>query len=546
MTLDIFLHTLLLKLKINYSFGIPGAAIMPWFNFLYSQSEIKHITTTHENSSAYMAMHYSLVTKKLGVCYTTTGPGVSNIITGVAAAYSENIPLLIITGEVRRNHFGRNEYQESTGYDNKFNSVDIMKTVCKSSQKALNGAHFARLLINSYNIAFHGIPGPVHISVPFDVWQDTISTKTAYNLLNSIASKNFLTTCNDRELATFTKNLKLAKFPILLLGRGVIISHSGKLALKFSKKINIPIITTTRGKGIIPNNTSSLLGNIGMVPSNISKKYLDKIDLIIAVGTSLSPSSIGSLFKDIKTITININPTLSENTLLIENQIVSDALFFFKRIFEVKIDKEINFSYKINKIKRDKQLGQFEKKIKKELDSQEAIQIIEDTLHNDIIILPDAGSHWIWSMKYLSNRRINGILAGRSLGGMGQAIVGSIGVSLALPSEKIVCITGDGSFLMQGNEISIASQNNSKILFILFNDSALGRIYHAQKEDFQEKIIGTTYPRYNYAKIAKGLKLFSKRIKTQADLKRYINKWQKNPKPTLIEIIINKNSGLPS
>lgn len=547
-----FLLACLGRLPVGRLFGVPGHAVMPLYDALHDRDDVTPILTSHECGAAHMALHYGQASQSLGVCVATTGPGASNLLTGVATAFAEGAPLLAITGQSAQDQFGLRAYQESTGFGRTIDSVAMFRPVTKESGLMQSGPHLARTLASWIPRARSGRCGPVHISVPMNVWREAIPEAEAEALLALACQPPRSAAPSAADLDALFARIAAARQPVLLLGRGVASARAGDPAAAFAAAAGLPVITTTRGRGAIPSRLPANLGQIGMTSNPHTVQWFANagVDLVIAVGTSLSPSSIGPRLspaarRGARVIAVNVDESECRSVWLPDSVIEADAAAFFAAALERTADlRRLPPRALPRPAGRDAVSDVFEPR-PGVLHPLQVIAALNDISPADAIFLPDAGCHWVWSMRYLVNRAANGLLTGRALGGMGQAIAGAVGVALAHPERPVVCLTGDGCFLMHGMELAVAARHAPNAIFILFNDLSLNRVYHAQQTDFGGKVISSTFPDHRFCDIASALGAAAVRVCDADAFGRAYRRALDSGRCTLIECMIDREAGLP-
>lgn len=524
---------------------------MPIYNELYCRNDVEPVLAAHECGASYMAAHYGQQSQTIGVCVATTGPGATNMLTGVATAHAEGLPLLAVTGQCHQDTVGMRAYQESTGFGRTVDTVELYKPVTKASGMMQSGVHLARTLSSWIPLARSGRPGPVHIAVPINVWGQDIPDSEAMRLLSLAILPPRLPWPSSAEISNLMARIARSRQPLLLLGRGVANARAGGMAHHLAERLGVPIITTTRGRGAISSNSALNLGQVGMTSNPHTLGWLADagVDLVIAVGTSLSPASLGPAFppamrQTMSLVAVNLDETECRSAWLPETVIHSDAAEFFSAMLEQpalpltlpRKPPELPSRHEVTD-KAEPRAGR--------LHPLQVIRAINDLTPEGSLIIPDAGSHWVWCMRYLFSAVPHSILTGRALGGMGQAIAGTVGAALARPTRRVVCITGDGCFLMHGLELTAAARHAPNAVFIVFNDQSLNRVYHAQKTDFGGKVISSTYPDYGFGAIGAALGVKSVRVTTPDDFGRAYRSAIQGDQCALIECMIDQDAGLP-
>ena len=551
LAIDFFFRSLR-RIGVEYIFGVPGHAIMPIYNELHDRSDIKPILTAHECGASYMAMHYGHASQTIGVCVATTGPGATNLLTGVATAFAEGHPLLAITGQCHQDTIGMRAYQESTGFGRTVDTVALYKSVTKESGLMQSGVHLARTLAAWIPLARSGRRGPVHISVPINVWDQEVPDAEAERLLALAAQTPWRPAPSPADIGGLMHRIARSRQPLLLLGRGVANACAGELALAFAERFGVPIVTTTRGRGAVPSNAIANLGQIGMTSNPHTLQWLAGagVDLVVAVGTSLSPSSLGAGFtpelrQGMSLVSVNLDETECRSAWLPESVIHSGAAEFFAAMLDFpppsrlpprRLPEPGSRHEVTDRAEPQRRTGCIRSR------SSGSSTILRPTARSSF---PTRGATGSGRCAICSTGRAHGVLTGRALGGMGQAIAGAVGAALADPKRRVVCITGDGCFLMHGMELTAAAQHAPNAVFVVFNDQSLNRVYHAQKNDFDGKMISSTYPEYHFCDIGSALGVKAVRVSNTDEFSRAYRSAMQGSRCVLIECMIDQDAGLP-
>jgi acetolactate synthase-1/2/3 large subunit len=543
-----FFFDVLEDLDVGHVFGVPGQAIMSIYNELHDRGRPEPVLCAHETGAAFAATGWAQVRGTVGVCCATTGPGALNLMTGVATAYSEGIPLLVLTGQSPLAAFGTRAYQESTSFARGVDTVAAFAPITKSSSLAVNGNHLVRLLASGFSTARDGRAGPVHISVPRDLWDQPLTLPHLDRLRRRIVEGQHLPCPSAGELHALEKELANATAPVILAGRGVASSRAGDAIVRFARARNIPIVTTVRGKGAVPATTPLVVGHVGAGEDPALPAWWARTqpDLVLAVGTSLSAMSLGGLagFPAPGRV-ISVNVDAGETGILwpTDKLLLGDAAAVFSALTSSAAETTTPLprtelftatpAPEPDAVSSDASYDEY-------MHPGEALAAVRDALPADARVLPDSGSHWIWAMQTFRAAYSNAILPGRSLGGMGQGIAAAIGAKLAAPDRPVVSVTGDGSFLMHGGEVATAVNHGIPVLWVVVNDAALGRIRSAQIQDFDGRIISTEYHEMDFAVVAAGLGLWSRRVEKLDEIPAAVCDALAADRPALLDLRVRR------
>ncbi len=509
--------------NVKYIFGHPGEQILPLYESL-RKSKIKHVLMRHEQGAAHAADAYARISGNFGLCIATAGPGALNLTMGIATAYKDSVPLLIITGDIPTNLRGCNVFQE-------IEICKVFKPITLNSSNINNPEEGILKLKEAINQFEYGKTGPIHISFPRDILQAQVDESLIYK--EAEYSKTNIKELNVQINAAI-KVIEKAKKPAILVGAGVIWSNATDKVLNFAEKHKIPISTTYHSQGIFPDEHPLKLGMMGTRGTEASNYAGENSDVLISLGSRLSErtkASIGSC----KIIQVN----LDEKTLKGEINIQTDVGEFIDSLNDLKVPNtkkwlnELSTYPTYHKIKTDYN----EVPIKPQRAIQEILDAAEDS-----IIVNDAGSHTTW-LTLLHKKNSKFIFSG-GFAPMGYAIPGSVGASLANPQKSIVVIVGDGGFQMTSQELATITQLNLPILICIINNSSLGII-----KQWQKIYYGNTYEvelqNPDFIKLAESYHIKAKRIKSPEKIFQIVKTALNLRKPYLIEIIVDKEESIP-
>jgi acetolactate synthase-1/2/3 large subunit len=539
---------------VEYIFGVPGTSIVPIFAAINKYGDVKPILAKHEEGAAFMADGYARVSGKVGVCYATSGPGATNLVSGVATAYMDNIPLLVITGQVATNVYGKGAFQDSTksGVD----SVAMLDPMTKYSSMIMSKYKVPETIREALRIANSGKKGPVHLSYPKDIMEAEIED----NLLPP-ASYRVKPEYFDRKLVIdAASKLVKAKRPAILVGSGVISSEAESQVLELAEMLNIPVATSPKAKGAFPESHELSLGVLGFCGSPSAEEYIMKtgVDVLLVAGASLNQMTTFSWDPRIMPsdclIQINIDPSeIGKNYpaqigLIGDCRVVLDEILF--RILKDIQAHDPRTERPVSQIVEfKKKNGRFLEEAKMYSDAvpikpQRLMKELQEVLPQDSIVFFDMGNHICWGLHYMQFDRPNFISAFGLLT-MGYATAAAIGGKLAAPDRPVIAVVGDGCFLMNGMEVATAVSHDIPVVWIIENNAKLGLVHELQKLSLGENTVSTTFKPVNCAKIAEGLGAQSFRIEKPGELAKVLPLALASKKPTVIDCVIDPNEVPP-
>nr|QCI03973.1 acetohydroxyacid synthetase large subunit [Antithamnionella ternifolia] len=481
----------LVKHGVYHIFGYPGGAILPVYDELFrweQQDKIKHILCRHEQAASHAADGYARSTGKVGVCIATSGPGATNLVSGIATAQMDSIPLIVITGQVARPFIGTDAFQE-------VDIFGITLPIVKHSYVVRDPRDMSRTIAEAFYIASHGRPGPVLVDIPKDVGLE----KFLYHPVNP--GNINLPGCRDflpPKIKHFSKILNLlqqSSQPLLYVGGGAISSDAHEVIKIFANKFNIPITTTLMGKGIIDENDALSLGMLGMHGTAYANFAVSECDLLIAIGSRFDDRVTGKLDEfacHAKVIHIDIDPAEVGKNRIPQVAIVGDVkdvINSFLSYIENDVKTEINIdqtSSWLDRINIWKQ--QYPLLIPKNVDilsPQEIISVITK-MQPEAYFTTDVGQHQMWSAQFL-NVLPRHWMSSSGLGTMGYGLPAAIGTQIANPDKNVICISGDASFQMNLQELATISQYNLPIKIIIINNRWQGMVRQWQQAFYGER-----------------------------------------------------------
>lgn len=538
----------------KYIFGYPGGAILPIYDELYfweQRNFINHILTRHEQGAIHAADSYARVTGKVGICMATSGPGATNLITGIANAQMDSVPILIITGQVTTNFIGTDAFQETDIFG-------VTLPIIKHSYKITNPKEICIIISEAFYIAQNGRPGPVLIDFPKDIGTKKIANyrPVQQKEILKLQGYRFQYKTNRESIINAIKLIQKAERPILYVGGGSIISNAYQEIFDLSKIFSIPVTTTLMGKGTFDEREKLSLGMLGMHGTAYANFAVSECDLLIAVGARFDDRVTGKLdfFACLaKIIHIDIDPAEIGKNKIVDITLIGDL----KRILQEIIITQ-KWSWEISQIplKRLAWLDCIQEwkksypliipKIIKKLSPQQVINNIGKK-YPMAIFTTDVGQHQMWSAQFLKcgPRRWS---SSSGLGTMGYGLPAAIGAQIAFSTESVVCITGDSSFQMCLQELGTISQYNLPIRIIILNNN-----YQGMVRQWQESFYGNRYSHSNMEKgqpdfiaLGKSYGITGITIRDEKNLNLILNQYSKFPKSIILNcLIVDKENCYP-
>ncbi len=472
------------KEDVKVIFGIPGGTIMPVYDVLYSETSIKHILTRHEQGAVHAAGGYARATGQVGVCMATSGPGATNLVTGLANAHLDSIPLVAFTGQVPTGLIGTDAFQE-------VDISGITLPITKNSYIARDVKDLARIVQEAFYIARTGRPGPVLIDFPKDIQL----AQTEFKYPESVSLNSYKPTFkgNIKQIKAAVQEIKNAKKPIVYAGGGVISSNAFLELKDFVLKTNIPITTTLMGLGCFPETHHLSLGMLGMHGTAYANYAVSAADLIIALGARFDDRITGKLDEfasKAKIIHVDIDPAEVGKNISVDIPIVGNIKNILKKLNEyVRKKKETEWLKTVEDFKKKYPLKYNNNE---ELKPQYIMETINKISKDNTIIVTSVGQHQMWAAQYYQYTEPRSFISSGGLGTMGYGFPAALGAKMGCPEKTVFCISGDGSFQMNQQEIATAINNNLAITVIIMNNGFLGMVRQWQEFFFDKRYAETT------------------------------------------------------
>lgn len=459
--------------KVEVIFGIPGGATIPFYDALLD-SDIRHILARHEQCAAHMADGYARVKGVPGVCSATSGPGATNLVTGLAAAYMDSSPVIAITGQVPRNMVGRDAFQEA-------DIVGIVTPITKYAFQIGSASQIPDAIRLAFTIASTNRKGPVLIDIPKDVQLEDVD----FDYSERVKLKGYVIRTGEPHPYSVKRAIGLimsSERPIIIAGGGVIASNASEELIKFAELIMAPIVTTLMGKGAVPEDHPLCLGMVGMHGRIESNKAVGEADLIIAIGTRFGDRTTGKLDefgKNAKIIHIDIDPAEIGKNVKVDIPIVADAKKALSALYSKLI--EFGFSKKdsewINRINylRESHAPSYEEK-GDGLKPSKILKILRNVLPKNAIITTGVGQNQMWTALHFKIFEPRTFITSGGLGAMGFGLPAAIGAKVAAPDRPVFNIDGDGSFLMTEQDLATAISEKIPVVSIILKNRSLGMV----------------------------------------------------------------------
>lgn len=521
---------------VDIIFGYPGGQIMPFYDALYDEKEIKHIITAHEQGATHAADGYARVTGKVGVVVATSGPGATNTVTGIATAYRDSVPMVVLTGQVPVRLIGRDAFQE-------VNITDITASITKKNYLVTDIKDLPRVIYEAFYIAKEGRPGPVLIDVPKDIQLAQIEYEVSSGNLNYPEMEE-VATC---EGETLTKNLLIAieainkcSKPVIYAGGGVGKSEAYQELLNLVEKIKAPITCSLMGIGNFPGNHPYFMGMVGMHGTHCSNYAITHCDLLIAIGVRFSDrvaSHPESFADNAKIIHIDIDKNELGKNVRTEIPLCGDVKKILKIINEnIKDKQETTWHDQIEDWKKLYPVKDYNFS----LSPKHILNTLYELTGGNAIITTEVGQHQMWTAQYYKFIYPRTFVTSGGLGTMGFGLGAAIGASIGKESSKVINIAGDGSFKMNSIELATVKKYKLPIIQLVFNNHALGMVKQWQDMFFDKRLSFTVVePDVDFVKLAEAYGIRAIKISNNSEVRDALKEALSMNEPVLIEFDIN-------
>ncbi|MCR5201484.1 MAG: biosynthetic-type acetolactate synthase large subunit [Lachnospiraceae bacterium] len=513
-------------------FGYPGGTILNVYDELYKHSdEIKHVLTSHEQGASHAADGYARATGKVGVCFATSGPGATNLVTGIATAYMDSVPLVAVTCNVGVNLLGKDSFQE-------IDISGITMPITKYSHIVKSAEELAPALRRAFQIAKTGRPGPVLI----DIAKNATAEKAEYvKEVPKIIARS-TDKINQNSIEAAVEAIKKAKKPVVFVGGGAVIADAEKELKTFVEKIDAPVTDSLMGKGAFDGTDSHYMGMLGMHGTKTANLSVCDSDCLIVVGSRFSDRVIGNaktFAKKAKIIQIDVDAAEIDKNILTDISIVGDA----KSVLEI-------LNSKLEDLKHDEWMEKVEKLKKKvplsydtnKLTGPYVIEEIYKETNGDAIICTEVGQHQMWAAQYYKFKKPHQLITSGGLGTMGYGLGASIGAKIACPDKTVINIAGDGCFRMNMNELATASRSGANIIEVVIDNRVLGMVRQWQTLFYERRYASTIIDDgVDYVKLAESMGAKAYKVTTKEEFNAAFKEALNADKPVLIDVIIDED-----
>ena len=518
--------------NVDTVFGFPGGAILNVYDALYKHSdEINHILTSHEQGASHAADGYARATGKVGVCFATSGPGATNLVTGIATAYMDSIPMVAITCNVGVSLLGKDSFQE-------IDIAGITMPITKHNYIVKDVTKLADTIRKAFEIARTGRPGPVLIDIPKDVTAAACEYEKKDIDIHHLKKVNV----NLEDVDTAVQMMKEAKKPFIFVGGGAVLSGASESLNEFAHKLDAPVTDSLMGKGAFPGTDDLYTGMLGMHGTKPSNFGVSKCDLLVVVGARFSDRVTGNAKKfasNAKIIQIDIDPAEIDKNIQTHANIHGDVDDVLKLINE-RLDQQDHSEWKeeINEYKAKYPLT-YHPDV---LTGPYIVEEIYNQTKGEAIITTEVGQHQMWAAQFYKYSKPRTLLTSGGLGTMGYGLGASLGAKMGVPDKTVVNIAGDGCFRMNMNEIATAARYNIPIIQVVINNHVLGMVRQWQNLFYGQRYSATILnDSVDFAKLAEAMGAVGMTVTTREEFTEAFAKALAMGRPVVIDCQIDKD-----
>jgi len=521
----------LMKEGVEVIFGILGGAVIPLYDTMPQYPQIRHVLMRHEQAAAHAADGYARATGKVGVCIATSGPGATNLVTGIANAHLDSVPMVAFTGQVSRPFIGKDAFQET-------DITGITLPITKHNYLIRDAASMASIVKESFYMARTGRPGPIHIDVPKDVFTEQVE----YNYPEELNLPGYDPTLQGHpaQIKKAARLIREAKKPVIIAGRGVLISGAYDELKQLAEIAQVPVITTLLGISSFPESHVLSYGWLGMHGMAYANLAVDDSDLVIAIGMRFDDRATGTVntfATKARVIHIDIDPAEIGKNVRVDVPIVGDVKSVLKDLNkQVSTGDHIEWIEQIDGWRRERPITTIRES--NSILPQFVVRQIYEETRGDATIVTGVGQHQMWAAQHYWYNKPNTLFSSGGLGTMGFGLPASIGVKIGRPDEVVWCIDGDGSFQMTIQELATIAQERLAIKIAIINNGYLGMVRQWQDLFYDKRYVATPLSGPDFVKIAEAYGIPGVRVRQKDEVIPAIQQAMAEQGPFLIDFVV--------
>ncbi|MCR5813019.1 MAG: biosynthetic-type acetolactate synthase large subunit [Desulfovibrio sp.] len=532
---------------VDLIFGYPGGVIIDLYDDLLKNPDVRHVLVRHEQGAVHAADGYARATGKVGTCLVTSGPGATNTVTGIATAYCDSIPLVVLTGQVPTNLIGNDAFQE-------VDIVGITRPCTKHNYLVKDIKDLALTLRQAFYIARSGRPGPVLVDLPKDV----LVGHTEFVWPEEVYLRSYNPTYkpNLNQLRRTVEEFEKAKRPLFLIGGGVILSNAAEELTKLAEKLQVPVTYSLMGMGGFPSTSELSLGMVGMHGTYAANLAINNADLLVCVGARFDDRVTGKLSAfapNARVVHIDIDPTSIRKNVKVDVPVVGDCKLALTALLEICDSRFAERDWKqghaewlqtTQEWKTSKPLT-YQQDPSGTIKPQAVVEALRKLTRGEAIIVTDVGQHQMWTAQFYSFTKPRTLLTSGGLGTMGYGLPASIGAQLAFPDKLVIAIVGDGSIQMNIQEMITAVSNNLPVKIVILNNRYLGMVRQWQ-ELFYNRVYASTNmeAQPDFVKLAEAYGAEGYRIENMENLEQVLEQALSSPNTALIDVRVEREENV--
>ena len=524
-------------------YGYPGGAIMPVYDELFKyQDKIHHVLTRHEQGATHAAQGFARISGKVGVAIATSGPGATNLVTGLADAQIDSTPMICITGQVSSKLLGSDAFQET-------DIIGISTPITKWNYQITKASEIPEIFAKAFYIAKSGRPGPVLIDITKDAQFELFDF--SYNKINGIRSYNPIPEIDKNKIKEAARLINKAKKPLILWGQGVILGNAEKELIDLVEKTGIPAAWTILGASAIPTEHPLNVGMLGMHGNYAPNVKTNECDVLIAIGMRFDDRVTGDVTryaKQAQIIHFEIDPSEVNKNIEVDIAVLGNAKDTLREIIKyVETNSHKNWLKEFSdlyKVEFNKVIDAEINPTKKGLTMGEVIKHINEHTKGDAAIVTDVGQHQMVACRYANFRNSKSNITSGGLGTMGFALPAALGAKMAAPHREVVAVIGDGGYQMTIQELGTIFQTKAAVKIVVLNNDFLGMVRQWQQLFFDKRYASTEMVNPDFVKIAEGYYIKAKRVSKRDDLAPAIEEMIKSKEPYFLEVVVEKEANV--
>ena len=519
----------------EYIFGVQGGAIMPVYDALYDSEKLNHVTMAHEQGASHAADAYGIVSGKPGVCFATSGPGATNLVTGIADANMDSDPMIALTGQVPTEFVGNDAFQET-------DTVGITQPVTKESYFAADSDTVGDNVSEAFALADAGRQGPTLVDLPKDITQGETDVEPAAPTTPD--TYDVPEEADDEAVQEAAEALAAAERPVILSGGGVIKADASSALREFATEYEIPVVTTMPGIGSFPEDHELSLEWAGMHGTGYANLAISNTDCLLAIGTRFDDRLTGgvdSFAPDAEVIHVDIDPAEISKNIYADYPLIGDARTVLRQLFDAvpRVPDVDEWREQVQTWK-DEYPMTYDTPDDEPLKPQYVVETFSDVTPEDTIVCTGVGQHQMWASQFWEYTEPRTWVSSHGLGTMGYGVPAAIGAKLAAPDQEVVCFDGDGSFLMTVQGLSVAVREQLDITYVVLNNEAVGMVRQWQDGFYEGRRMASEYPWIpQFDKLAEAFGARGFRLEAQEDVEETIQAAREYDGPSVIDAHID-------